>query len=74
MASKETEYVIPPHIQAVMSKPGERLCLKCQKTFNSPDVSRIRICSRCTADNADLFIKAEVNLGGEGSNAEPYET
>ena len=33
-------------------KPGRCPCLRCQKKFNSPDVTRIRICPKCKETEA----------------------
>jgi len=33
---------------------GPTCCLKCQRTFNSKDVIRLRICPKCTAVNESV--------------------
>lgn len=33
--------------QGIAVKPGPTWCLRCEQTFDSPDVREVRICTRC---------------------------
>ena len=41
-------------------KPGEILCLKCDRLFLSKDRKRNRICAKCTVANQALGADAEI--------------
>lgn len=64
---------LPPHIQAVASKPGRVRCMRCPNEFDSPDKIRIRICPDCSRVNAEAFVKPEVSSFGAGGGADDYD-
>ncbi len=53
---------LPDHIKQVASVPGIVPCLKCRRSFQSPDRVRIRLCGKCDEENLDEFCSRSTPL------------
>lgn len=56
------------------SKPGRRKCMSCGKQFVSPDVERIRRCSKCKRNEEHMprIIKLDQVRRSSGHNLTDY--
>ena len=59
---KQSYDKLPAHIKRVASVPGTVPCLKCQKSFKSPDRVRIRLCGKCDDENLKDLCSRSLSL------------